>query len=148
MVKYFVVHYTSHIDRPAFWNGPLMIRLAHVNIRTADLDGSVAFYRDTLGLTPGPAATRPDSRDHRWMNDDQGYPCIHLQRATSGAHDGRDQTGVHHVALACSDLEGWRNRLASAGVAYKETTFPAARIVQLNLLDPDGVRLELLFETA
>ena len=45
-----------------------MTQLAHVNIRSTDLEESVAFYRDILGLRPGPAATRPHSNDHVWMS--------------------------------------------------------------------------------
>ena len=123
-----------------------MTSLAHVNIRTSDLEKSVAFYRDVLGLTPGPAATRPGSADHVWMTDGQGNPCIHLQRTTAGAQDNGEHAGMHHLALACSRPDEWRQKLSSLAVDFHEAEFAAARIIQFNLNDPDGVRLELLFE--
>jgi catechol 2,3-dioxygenase-like lactoylglutathione lyase family enzyme len=125
-----------------------MAQLAHVNIRTADLEGSVAFYRDILGLRPGPAATRPQSNDHVWMSDEHGNPCIHLQRTNASAADGREHAGMHHLALACSDAESWREKLKSMDIDYQESEFASANLVQINLLDPDGVRIELLFEAA
>lgn len=123
-----------------------MTSLGHVNIRTQDLDASVCFYRDVIGLRPGPAATRPTSADHVWMHDDAGSPCIHLQRAlTAQGCDANDGPGVHHVALNCTGPEGWREKLAALGVPFREMSFEAAKLLQFNLEDPDGVRLEMLF---
>ena len=121
-----------------------MTNLAHVNIRTADLERSVAFYRDLLGLSPVAAATRPGSRDHVWMSDDEGRPCIHLQRTSSAAQTG-DHPGMHHLALACVDPEAWREKLSALAIDFQETEFTAARMLQFTLLDPDSVRIELLF---
>jgi catechol 2,3-dioxygenase-like lactoylglutathione lyase family enzyme len=139
VVKYFVVHYTM-------CNGASMTRLAHVNIRTAHLERSVAFYADVLGLTAGPAATRRGSPDHVWMSDDEGNACIHLQRANASALEEAEQAGVHHVALACENASFWRDKLDLMGVEYQERKFAAAQLIQFNLRDPNGVRLELLFE--
>ena len=123
-----------------------MISLGHVNIRTADLERSAAFYRDIIGLTPGPAATRPDSADHVWMHDDEGRPCVHLQRNTGAEAVAHDGAGVHHVAFNCADAASWRRKLVGVGIPYRESEFEAAGLLQFNLLDPDGVRLELLFD--
>ena len=125
-----------------------MTNLAHVNIRTADLEKSVAFYRDVLGLRPGPAATRPQSSDHVWMSDQQGNPCIHLQRTDAPRADSMMRPGVHHVALACSNADSWRDKLQSMRIDCQEREFPAAKLVQINIVDPDGVQIELLFEAA
>jgi catechol 2,3-dioxygenase-like lactoylglutathione lyase family enzyme len=122
-----------------------MPKLAHVNIRTSDLESSVAFYRDVIGLSPGPAATRPGSSDHVWMSDDDANPCIHLQR-TSAPTTGEELAGLHHVAISCDGLDSWRAKLASMSVDFREADFRTAQLVQLNLRDPDGVRVELLFE--
>lgn len=135
MVKYFVVHYTMR-----------MISLGHVNIRTSDLQRSVAFYRDVIGLTPGPAATRPDSNDHRWMHDNAQRPCIHLQTGGGSDEQASAGAGVHHVAFNCEDPAAWRQKLRTQGVAFTEAEFAAAGLLQFNLTDPDGVRLELLFD--
>ena len=122
-----------------------MISLGHVNIRTTDLERSVAFYRDIIGLKPGPAATRPDSEDHVWMHSSEGLPCIHLQRATSAETNSSVGAGVHHVAFTCVDADSWRHRLSDREIEYSEARFDAAGLLQFNLIDPDGVRLELLF---
>lgn len=124
-----------------------MTRLGHVNIRTQDLDGSVRFYRDVVGLRPGPAATRPASADHVWMHDDAGNPCIHLQRTNAQPNGAsRELPGVHHVALNCTDPDHWREKLDALDVPFREMSFGSAQLLQFNLEDPDGVRLEMLFD--
>jgi len=123
-----------------------MTTLAHVNIRAADLDRSVAFYRDVLGLIPGPAATRPTSADHVWMTDEQGNPCIHLQRTDGPPAEPGERSGFHHLALACSNPNEWRRKLSSMSIHFHESEFAGARLSQFNLRDPDGVQVELLFE--
>jgi catechol 2,3-dioxygenase-like lactoylglutathione lyase family enzyme len=121
----------------------MMIRLHHANIRTRQLERSVAFYRDVLELTPGPAATRPGSDDHVWMRDADGVPCIHLQL---GEQDGlNDRASVNHLAFACENPEAWRDKLQSLGIEHSETEFESANILQFNIVDPNGVRLELAF---
>ena len=123
-----------------------MTKLAHVNIRSSNLDASVAFYRDVLGLTPGPAETRPDSMHHVWMSDEDANPCIHLQHTNAVRANEGEFAGLHHVAVSCADLDDWRAKLKALGLEYQETEFDSAKIVQLNLCDPDGVRVELLFK--
>ena len=122
-----------------------MTSLGHVNIRTSQLEVSVGFYRDVLGLTPGRAATRPHSSDHVWMSDAEGRACVHLQRTNAGPPSAAESAGVHHVAFDCTDPDAWRRKLASLGVDYTAAEFTEANLLQLNIVDPNGVRLELLF---
>jgi hypothetical protein len=80
------------------------------------------------------------------MSDDDGNPCIHLQRADAPAVDREEEAGVHHVALACKSAQQWRAKLEAMGIDYQEKEFTGGRMIQFNLRDPNGVRLELLFE--
>lgn len=121
-----------------------MTRLAHVNIRTSRLADSVAFYRDVLGLSPSGAATRPGSVDHVWMRDENGNPCVHLQR-TEAAPVESGGAGLHHIAFDCDDPDAWRRKLERFGIAFDEHEFASARMLQFNLRDPNGVRVELTF---
>jgi hypothetical protein len=82
------------------------------------------------------------------MSDSDGSPCIHLQSTDSPGlvGDGR-QCCVHHIALACSGPDLWRHKLRSMNIEFAEKEFAVAELLQFNLRDPNGVRLELLFET-
>jgi catechol 2,3-dioxygenase-like lactoylglutathione lyase family enzyme len=145
-VKYFVVHnpHGCQIVIRQHFAGCRMIRLGHVNIRSASLADSVAFYRDVLDLMPGPAATRPGSDAYVWMHDGAGNPCLHLQLAEGGIVESGG-AGLHHIAFDCENPGNWRRKLERHGIAFQEHQFANGRILQFNLLDPDGVRIELTF---
>lgn len=120
-----------------------MIRLGHVNIRTDRLQETADFYADILGMTAGPAATRPGSDNHIWMFDSTGTPSVHLQHSDAG--ETPENATLNHFAFNCDDLPSWRSRLASAGVEFTQSDFDYAGLVQLNIHDPNGVRVELTF---
>ena len=120
-----------------------MIRLGHVNIRTTRLQETAEFYSGVLGLTPGQAATRPDSDRHIWMFDSAGAPIVHVQQ--SDEVEATETAPLHHFAFDCDDLQHWYDRLTSFGIDFTQSHFPHAGLVQLNLCDPNGVRLELTF---
>ncbi len=126
-----------------------MATLAHVNIRTPHFDQTVAFYRDVMGFSAHSAATRPDSAVHAWMNDAAGRPIVHIQ-----AERGDDRVpdppspSYHHIAFDCTDQDRWRAHLAALDIPYTVTDFPTAGLVQYNLFDPNGLRLELTFAAA
>lgn len=117
--------------------------LDHVNIVTADLEATVRFYRDLLGLLPGPrpAFAFPGA----WLYLD-GRPVIHLvsrHDAPAGATTG----AIDHVAFGCEDFDGLRSRLDAAGVAYEVREVPGGEVRQIFLRDPNGVKVELGFRT-
>ena len=118
-----------------------MIKLHHANICTSQFEAAIAFYSEVLGLTAGPAATRPSSDNHIWMSDSEALPCIHLQRGNDSAYP----VAINHLAFHCHDPEAWRRKLLSLNVPYAEKEFYQADILQFNLKDPSGIGLELLF---
>jgi catechol 2,3-dioxygenase-like lactoylglutathione lyase family enzyme len=124
-----------------------MTRLAHVNIRTPRFDETVDYYRRVIGLTAMPAATRPDSQRHAWMSEADGHASIHIQQeqaAETVAAGGSPM--YHHIAFDCVNPQQWRNRLTGLGEPFTELVFAEAGLVQFNLTDPNGLRLELTFK--
>ncbi len=114
--------------------------LDHINIETTDLDASMRFYEELLGLENGwrPGFDVPGA----WLYvDDQ--PVIHLV-VRDVVHEG--PTGaIHHVALKATGLEAMTERLERSGVAFSRTVVPDIGVTQLFIDDPNGVRLELNF---
>lgn len=114
--------------------------LDHVNIETTDLEGSIRFYKEVLGLEIG---WRPDfGVPGAWLYvDDQ--PIVHLVERDS-IHSG--PTGaIHHVALKAAGLDETTKRLEALGIAFKTTVVPDLSVTQLFVDDPNGVTLELNF---
>lgn len=111
----------------------------HAAVLVADLDRSLAFYRDLLGLPEDPA--RPDlGYPGAWLTI--GRRQLHLMvlpdpdaGAERPEHGGRDR----HIALAVDDLEALAGRLEAAGVTVTRSRSGRAALF---CRDPDGNALE------
>lgn len=122
------------------------VSFGHINIRTSRLAETIDFYRTVLGLEPGDAATMADQSGNAWLFDEGGAPIIHLNAPKAGEAIDPAVTGaLDHVAFNCDDMAAMQMRLGKAGIAYDvfETRVPG--LVQINLRDPNGVKVELAF---
>lgn len=127
-------------------------KLFHTAIKTADLDATVRFYTEVLGMV---VAERPPI----------GFPGAWLKPAQAGADatihvyagdaareaDGSVQTGssaIDHVSVVCQGYADFRARFERFGLAYRENLVPATPLWQLFVYDPNGIQLELTFHAA
>ena len=115
------------------------MRIHHVNIRTGDLEGSIAFYRDALGLRLG---ERPDfDFPGAWLYD-QDKPAVHLNEIVEAP--SAERNAFDHVAFHTDDLPAVLARLDSMGIPYSGVrALPDGRLRQCFTKDPNGVRIEL-----
>ena len=114
--------------------------LDHYTIRTADVDESVKFYVEALGLVQGarPAFDFPGA----WLYCGE-RPVVHL---VGGARRADPGTGmIDHVAFRASGLRDITRRLRDRGIPFEERDVPGMSLRQLFLEDPDGVVIELNF---
>lgn len=124
-----------------------MAKFLHTMIRVRDLDASLAFYRDVLGLTPS----------HRLDFDD--FSLVYLRNDESGAeieltwNKGQAQPYSHgdgygHVAFAVDDVRARHAELLAAGfepLPVKEFMRDGALLARFFfILDPDGYKIEIL----
>ena len=116
-------------------------RLDHVTVCTRDVPRSVAFYRDVVGLAPGP---RPDfSFDGAWLYVDD-VPVMHIvdRDATPGGV-------IDHVALFATGLADMLATLRRENVPYELRPLPhgvpQSGTQQVFFRDPDGARIEVDF---
>lgn len=123
--------------------------LNHINIVTADLPATIAFYESVLGMEvkPLPMAV-PEGVDGRWVTDSLGQPIIHIQAynpARHGEKPGGPNGTIDHVALTCADFDGIRARWDDLGIDYGVNDRQFGGMRQLHLVDPNDVHLELNF---
>lgn len=117
----------------------MAVSLHHVNIRAHDLEETVAFYVDAIGLTEG--WRPPFGFAGAWLYDGE-RPIVHLTVGKSG-EDGAGAV-VEHIAFACSDLDAALQRLDRFGVRYTPPRRqPGTGVRQSFLVDPNGVTVEL-----
>lgn len=126
----------------------------HVNIRTPDLPGTIAFYTETLGMTASPAPGA-SSEEACWLLDTDGRAAIHLGRlelryptdhwqvrqSPVATETGR----LHHVALRCSGYDEVRSRLIGHGCTISESAIDSIGLKQIFVTEPNNILLELNF---
>ncbi|HEX3758515.1 MAG TPA: VOC family protein [Kofleriaceae bacterium] len=113
----------------------------HFTVLTSDLDASMAFYVDLLGLTDG---FRPDlGFPGAWLYAG-GQAVLHI---VAGRGVPASPRGViDHMAFSARDLRAIAARLTERGIAYDLKRLPTTGTWQLFCLDPSGARVELDFE--
>ena len=111
---------------------PLVSRLNVIYLYVSEMERSLGFYRDLLGI--------PLEGDGDWQEASLGGTRFALHLADEGIRPL--SSGSVHVNLQVADLETATERLRAAGVAVEETMRDdwgaAARIT-----DPDGYDLYL-----
>jgi catechol 2,3-dioxygenase-like lactoylglutathione lyase family enzyme len=137
----------------------------HAGLTVRDLDRSIAFYRDALGMEA--AMDVQERRGGYWgrivgyadvdvrfvhlalPGDDRRLELVEYRnpRARGDAGEPRD-VGVTHVCLLVDDVAALAERLEAAGAdLYSQpvtvTEGPNAGGIGLYLRDPDGITLEL-----
>jgi glyoxylase I family protein len=123
--------------------------LHHLTLICADLERTIAFYRDLLGLAlvhDGPSDDDPGTR-HVWFgagDAEAGRLVSFLQYPSMPA----GQVGIgstHHFALAvesAEEQEAWRDYLREHGVDCTDV-FDRGAFRSIYLRDPDGHIIEI-----
>ncbi len=140
--------------------------LYHTGITVSDLERSVQFYRDTLGLQLVVEPTLPSGGDELSRALDVPEANLRLAVFRIGqaslellqylnpvspldAPAPLHALGAMHVAFRVSDIEAEVTRLASQGVRFngpiqENTEGPLAGWRWVYFRDPDGISLELI----
>ena len=120
--------------------------LGHIVLQVTDLDRSIRFYRDTLGL-PLVSQGKPRGRRIVFFSLGAKHHDLALIELAPGA-EGHDpaRAGVMHIAFKIGDdielLKEARARMVAAGVPVVNTT-EHMTTYSLYLSDPDGITVEL-----
>ncbi len=116
--------------------------LDHVTVRTRDLGASLAFYTEVLGLEI--ANWRPPfSFDGAWMALG-GRAIVHL--VASRPADDPDGAVDHFAIAGSGSPETAKTQLTEKNITFNERVTPDGRFRQLFIKDPDGVKIELVFD--
>jgi catechol 2,3-dioxygenase-like lactoylglutathione lyase family enzyme len=113
----------------------------HVTVLTDDVDRTVAFYGEFLGLAPG---YRPDlGFPGAWLYAD-GAAILHI---VGGRKRDELKPGViDHMACSARGLKAKVAQLDAAGVKYACRRQVGSGVWQVFFFDPNGARVELDFD--
>ena len=113
----------------------------HFNILTDDVEATVTFYREAVGLDVGP---RPDlGFPGAWMYAG-GRPILHISGGR--AKDQLKPGVIDHMAFSARGLADTLQRLDRMGVHYAHRRQAGAGTWQVFFFDPNGARVELDFD--
>jgi lactoylglutathione lyase len=139
--------------------------VSHFGIQVADLERSIAFYRDLIGLE----MIAHWVRDQEYIQQLVGYPGVELHVAVfrfpgsesfleileyrnvekHAVDTSNANPGTAHFCLYVSDMDALHERLLAAGVQFlsdvkSPTIGPNKGAKAIYMVDPDGIRVELL----
>lgn len=131
-------------ESPGKGDGSLLkaTRAEHIGMRVRDMDRSVRFYTEVLGL-PLRARHRPNDQVEIAFIGVQGCELELICRA--GDFPYATESVVNHFALRVEDVDGVAEQLKARGVAIvdgpRDVPFLGARVAFF--AGPDGESLEL-----
>jgi len=127
-------------------------KLFHTGLRTADLDASVRFYTEVLGMV---SVTRPPVEfPGAWLAQAQAgaEATIHLYADHAAQEaDGSVQTGsgaIDHLSNVCGGYSAFRAQFERFALPYREHLMPRTPLWRLFVYDLNSVQLELTFHSA
>jgi catechol 2,3-dioxygenase-like lactoylglutathione lyase family enzyme len=124
---------------------PRIASLGHVGIFVEDVERSLAFYRDLLGLTVTDAdvenglyflSARPDEEHHEFL----------ICRGRSAPRDARLLQQVSFRCATLEDVVAYWERFKAAGVVF-DRVVSHGNAVGMYFFDPDGNRCEVYWPT-
>ena len=139
--------------------------VTHIGICVSDMDRSLAFYRDILGMTVlGDRMTDPteggrlhnylhERQARRWVSlayGDGATPTLTLTSHPGDNPDGEpiklDMVGISHISFGVEDVNGLTQELLSKGVELarpiQSFTNADGDIRSIYVFDPDGILVQ------
>lgn len=120
-----------------------VVKLDHVNIRTAQLDVMINWYTDVLGLHNG---YRPESSSSgAWLYADT-TAIVHLVQIDDSAATGSESSlKLEHFALSATGRDEFDSKLQASAEKFELVELPAVNLVLYNVWDPDGNHIHVDF---
>jgi len=115
--------------------------LAHVCFVVKDLDESIAFYRDGLGMTPAFDFVRETGERFGLYLHVGGRNFVELFQGD--IDDRAPRQSYQHLCLEVEDFDGTVEELRKRGLEVSEAKLGTDKSWQAWLTDPDGNRIEL-----
>ncbi|MEM8689306.1 MAG: VOC family protein, partial [Pseudomonadota bacterium] len=115
-------------------------KLDHVNIRTANLDNMVAWYRDVLGMESGDRPPFPFPGAWLYAGDHAAVHLVGVDEVPQSV-----EPNIEHFAMSATGLADFVERLNASGTEFLAIRVPGINILQINVYDCDGNHIHIDF---
>ena len=122
------------------------VKMLHTCIRVMDLENSLKFYKEALGLIE---TRRKDFKEHKFTlvylsNEKDGYE-IELIYNYNPEKPYELGNGFSHIAIGIKDLEGMRDKHIKLGYEVTDLKgLPGEAPKYFFVKDPDGYMIEVI----
>ena len=116
------------------------LKLDHVSVLSNDLDASIRFYEDVLGLKVGPRPNIPF--DGAWLYQED-RAVVHIM--VTDKFDPKAAAGFDHIAFNAQGPDEYREKFDELGLKYRVNYASDVRLTQFFVKDPAGVTIEMNF---
>tara|TARA_B100000686_G_C16766750_1_gene962349 strand:- start:1066 stop:1530 length:465 start_codon:yes stop_codon:yes gene_type:complete len=122
--------------------------LHHLAIKCVDVNATVQFYNDVIGSH---SVKRPNfDFPGAWLQF--GTTMIHLYggdaaKNSKGGHDS-GSAAIDHIALTAYGFDEMQQTLERKKLVWRQFDIPSFNLWQLFVFDPNGVLVELNFNSA
>jgi len=120
--------------------------IAHACFTASDLDRSIEFYCDALGMTPAFDFTDENGRRTGIYLHAGARTFIELFEGEAGQPEG--PASFRHICLEVDDVEATVESLRAKGLEVTDPKLGSDNSLQAWITDPDGNRIELHSYTA
>ena len=115
--------------------------IAHACFTVSNLERSIAFYRDGLGLEPAFDFTNKEGRRFGLYLHAGGRNFVELFEGQLG--ERAERQSFRHICLEVDDIEATVAALRARGVEVSDPKLGGDQSWQAWITDPDGNRFEL-----
>ncbi|HKZ23227.1 MAG TPA: VOC family protein [Thermoplasmata archaeon] len=122
--------------------------LSYIGIQVRDMDASIAFYRDGLGMTVRRRQPVEETKGEWAELQSEGSPqTLELNWYPEGSafFEGPYRNGdeLDHIAFACDDVQAAYRELVDKGARPGVPPFMEGGTLLAFVQDPDGIWIEL-----
>jgi glyoxylase I family protein len=128
---------------------PEVSGIHHVSVTVTDIERSVPWYSDLLGLTKLMEEAHPDGTGYAVVLGKPDWSmCVGLHTHPTNERERFEEsrTGLDHIGFMVSgrpELDAWESRLTELGVEHSPINDKGGYAV-LVFRDPDNIQLEFM----
>jgi glyoxylase I family protein len=121
----------------------------HVSVTVTDIERSVPWYSELLGLTKLMEESHPDGAGYAVVLGKPDWSmCVGLHTHTTNERErfSESRTGLDHIGFTVSaraELDAWESKLTELGVEHSPVNDQGGYAV-LVFRDPDNIQLEFM----